>query len=239
MRQTSDRDWRETVLDRISNQLRAKGLKQVDLARRLGVTDSAVSQWMAGRSEPSWWALAELSRMLGVSADWLLGLKPSAEPVALSIESPIGPEGYVALPSMEDQLAAGHALVSTDRYSDTYYAFRQQWLDSKRMKGKKLVMARVARTHHGESMKDTIQPGALLLVDLTTVTPRSFRPRGIYVVRAPGEDGGVTVKRVVLRPGRAICMSDNAAFDPFAIDLSGELSSVLLGRVVWWGNEDP
>jgi phage repressor protein C with HTH and peptisase S24 domain len=86
-------------------------------------------------------------------------------------------------------------------------------------------------------MKETIQPGALLLVDLTPVTERSLRRRGIYVVRAPGEDGGVTVKRVVLRPGYVVRLSDNPEFDPFAIELKGALSDVVVGRVVWWGNE--
>jgi len=107
------------------------------------------------------------------------------------------------------------------------------------MKGRKLVTARVARTHHGESMKETIQPGALLLIDLTPVTQRSFKQRGIYVVRAAGEEGGVTVKRVVLQSGYLVCMSDNDVFNPFSIDVDGELSRVLVGRVVWWGNEAP
>lgn len=229
--------WREEVAERVADQLARKGLRQSDLAIALGITEAAVSQWMKRGVPESWLQVEAVCRKIGAQADWVLGLKPSPEPLALELQTPIGPEGYVTLPSMEDQLAAGNVMVQTDRHSDTYYAFRQQWLESKRMRGRRLVTARVARTHHGESMKETIQPGALLLIDLTPITDRGFRQRGIYVVRAPGEDGGVTVKRVVLRTSYLVCLSDNEAFDPFSVQVDGELSKVVVGRVVWWGNE--
>ena len=230
-------NWREEVAERLADHLGRAGKTQRDLAMALGISEPAVSQWLRRGVPEAWAQVHGVCRALNVPADWLLGTRPTAEPVPLELQTPIGPEGYVTLPSMEDKLAAGNALVQTDRFSDTYYAFRQQWLDSKRMRKRKLVTARVARTHHGESMKETIQPGALLLIDLTPVTQESFKQRGIYVVRAVGDEGGVTVKRVVQQPGYVVCMSDNEVFNPFSLEIDGELSKVLVGRVVWWATK--
>jgi class 3 adenylate cyclase len=49
------------------------GLKQHDLARALQVSPQAVSKWERGDNGPDLAILSALARLLGVSADWLLG----------------------------------------------------------------------------------------------------------------------------------------------------------------------
>lgn len=52
----------------------AKGISQVDLAKRLGVTKQSVSNWENDNIQPSIEMLIKISRSLCVSSDYLLGL---------------------------------------------------------------------------------------------------------------------------------------------------------------------
>lgn len=62
----------------IGDQIRAtrekNGLTQAVLARKLGISRSAVNAWELGVSVPSAQYLVELSRLFKVSTDYLLGL---------------------------------------------------------------------------------------------------------------------------------------------------------------------
>lgn len=51
---------------------KAVGLSQTQLAEGLGLTHSAVQGWESGRCEPGMKNLVPLSRLLGVSIDYLL-----------------------------------------------------------------------------------------------------------------------------------------------------------------------
>lgn len=61
---------------RISACRQNRNMTQEELAGRLGITPQALSKWERGVSLPDVSMLAELSGLLGVSADYLLGLKP-------------------------------------------------------------------------------------------------------------------------------------------------------------------
>jgi transcriptional regulator with XRE-family HTH domain len=65
---------------RLKQAREARGLSQNGLAAALGgeVTQSAVSYWESGKNLPATEMLRELCGVLGVSADWLLGLDDAA-----------------------------------------------------------------------------------------------------------------------------------------------------------------
>ena len=57
-----------------------KGLKQTDLAVRAFITQSAISKYVRGASEPKSRELHVISKALGVSMDsWFSGLPPADE----------------------------------------------------------------------------------------------------------------------------------------------------------------
>ena len=57
-------------------ELRAKkGMTQAQLAKAIGVSPGNVGDWETGKSKPGYTALATLSRIFEVSADYLLELK--------------------------------------------------------------------------------------------------------------------------------------------------------------------
>ena len=56
----------------IAERRKAKGLTQMQLAERLGITDRAVSKWENGRSLPDSGIMLELCEILGISVNELL-----------------------------------------------------------------------------------------------------------------------------------------------------------------------
>lgn len=62
------------ICERIRETRERNGLTQAALAKRLGVTRSAVNSWEIGVSAPSVQYLIELCKLFNVSADYLLEL---------------------------------------------------------------------------------------------------------------------------------------------------------------------
>lgn len=60
---------------RISGCRQNRNMTQEELAGRIGVTPQAVSKWERGQSVPDTILLADLCQILGVSADYLLGIE--------------------------------------------------------------------------------------------------------------------------------------------------------------------
>jgi class 3 adenylate cyclase len=59
--------------ERIRSQREKRHLRQVDLASALQISAQAVSKWERGENAPDLSVILELSRLLGVSVEWLLG----------------------------------------------------------------------------------------------------------------------------------------------------------------------
>ena len=66
------------VADRIRSLRENRKLSQAQLAKKLGITRSSVNAWEMGISVPSTQYVVELSRLFGVSTDYLLGLQSDA-----------------------------------------------------------------------------------------------------------------------------------------------------------------
>jgi transcriptional regulator with XRE-family HTH domain len=75
------RDRAALFRDRLAQAMAQSAVSQADLARRIGVDRSTVSQLLAGATArlPNAQVAAECAAALGVSADWLLGLSDRPE----------------------------------------------------------------------------------------------------------------------------------------------------------------
>jgi transcriptional regulator with XRE-family HTH domain len=63
----------------------SKGWSQAELARRIGVSTSAVGMYEQGRREPSLGLLVRLAQEFGVTTDYLLmGETPASDPLTTS-----------------------------------------------------------------------------------------------------------------------------------------------------------
>ena len=63
-----------------------KGIRQVDIAEHMGVSQGSVSNWIKGTNSIDIENLAELCRFLGVSLDQIYGVTPITPEVTLSSE---------------------------------------------------------------------------------------------------------------------------------------------------------
>ena len=61
--------------ERFSEVMKASGLSQKELAEKLNISESNISNWKKGLNLPSVEVLFELCVILGESADYLLGLE--------------------------------------------------------------------------------------------------------------------------------------------------------------------
>lgn len=70
----------EPVNDRIRKALEFNDMKQVDLARKMGCSESKISQYLSGKRVPKSSGIYALSIALGVSPVWLLGYDVPMKP---------------------------------------------------------------------------------------------------------------------------------------------------------------
>ena len=64
---------KEQFKDRLKKAMELKGLKPVDICQRTDIPKSAISYYMAGKSEPKSDRLYIIARALDVEEAWLLG----------------------------------------------------------------------------------------------------------------------------------------------------------------------
>jgi transcriptional regulator with XRE-family HTH domain len=68
---------RSAIGRRLASAIQRAGLSQSAIARELGVAPSTMSGWASGLYQPPLETLVDLCRLLGVSADEVLGLEPA------------------------------------------------------------------------------------------------------------------------------------------------------------------
>ena len=69
-------------MPRLREARRMSGLRQKDLANKIGTTESCVSRWMNGKVFPEAVYIPALATALNVSTDWLLGLDETDQKAA-------------------------------------------------------------------------------------------------------------------------------------------------------------
>ena len=67
----------ESFGERLARFRKERGLSQVELAKRLGIAQPNLSGYERGEARPSFDVIVELVRVLNVSADELLGVRPA------------------------------------------------------------------------------------------------------------------------------------------------------------------
>lgn len=73
--------------DRMQDLLRARGIRQSELAKQSGIPESTLSRFLSGaHSKLSHENIAAIANVLGVSTDFLLGLSPVPERVHCALE---------------------------------------------------------------------------------------------------------------------------------------------------------
>lgn len=211
-------------IERLKAVMQVRGIRQGELARKLGVSQTIVSRICTGRMRSTTYVYA-VARALSVSSEYLMGDSDLPDPNG---ESAAG-LNMLAVPSASDtvQIAQGYlrsATAKSDLDTDPLKKMRcsREWL---------AAMTSTAPEHllwtenEGGAMEPTIRHGEVVLVDRSRVKPSTND--GIWAV-VHGKVG--LVRRLRLGSGEAIELhSDNQLLRP-AIVKADELEVV--GQVV-------
>lgn len=80
---------------RLQEALNDNDMKATDLAERLNISRSTVSQWLSGKTKPKRDRLVDIANILSVNPSWLMGLDvPKKVDTDLIQESPMLRAGY-------------------------------------------------------------------------------------------------------------------------------------------------
>ena len=190
------------------------GLSQEELGRKVGLTNSAVSQWESGRAKPRIGVMKDLSEIFGMSVSELLG----EDAPGPGLRTPVGSSAMVPM----RRLGRTHAGEAVEEIPDD---------------GVVEVPAGVAGRHphavmldvDGDCMDRAYPPGCVVMVD-----PDMEPWNGCAVVAetAPGE----SVMRRYMRGAATLMLSPDSFEDHEDMVFSGDSSAEvrLVGVVVWF-----
>lgn len=236
----------EKVRQGISRMAREHGGPS-SLAEKSGVGQPNISKFLSGKAVPRFDTVARILETLGARILFPDEERDTTKPVVFvgarrsgGVAEGAGqpdPENYMAIPLAQGQVAAGAGLIPEDAVRGWVLAMKDQ--SSIRYRTN-LVALEIGRGQ--ESMVPTLHPLDIVLVDRDDFRPE---PDGsIFLVREPGPDAEVSVKRVYTsrRDGQTLVtfISDNPdkrSFPPrvynLEADYQGDLRRAIIGRVVW------
>lgn len=210
------------------------GITAARMADDLGVSRQVVSDWFSGRTlirRPNGIALQAL---YGISWKWLL---EGEGPIKL-VESPVVQfsDSWVARPIIPGAASCGPGgEIADPGQSAIRIPFRKSFLQELcQESGGGAPESMFLVECVGDSMRPTVMPGDLALINTALQLRMNPKRSGLYLVRTDPESTDGRVKRVRLDHGRLWFMSDAPGFPPVALEIDGiPLQSVVLGRVCW------
>lgn len=214
-----------TFAQRLREGLELRGMKQIELATRSGISKYSISHYLKGDWEGKQDAVYELARALNVSEAWLMGYDVPAERSAPEVsvqldKKPTIPPGFMPLPKMKKVPLIG-AIACGDPIT------AEQNIE-KMVDVPENIRCDFSLTCHGDSMVDA----GIHDKDVVYIRIQPEVENGeIAAVRIDGE---ATLKRVYYNPGTLTLMPANPAYAPM-IYTGSQLEEVHIeGKAVGW-----
>jgi len=191
---------------RIRKMRKQKSMTQQDLAEKLGLAKSTISQYETGVNEPDAETLRKLADILGCSVDYLVGRTddPIPPPHIDSENEFLEIDSVLRIPLL-GYIAAGNPIFADEHI--------EEWIEFPNIGGKYKEGELFALRVKGDSMIGSrIYPG-----DVVIVRMQNYVDDGdIAVVNVDGENA--TLKRVKRVNGQYILYADNPNYQPIVID---------------------
>lgn len=225
--------------DRLRKEIERQGLSIPSLCTRADVKYTTVKTWFANknRTEPSATNLFKVSRILGVSLDYIMTGEESAladdefvcgEKVVEyrsdgKLYSNLKEEETLIVPVAPQKLSAGHGqeFLPVSSYTGSVRILKRMTYG---IDPSLLVAAEV----EGDSMVDA----QISDRDMVIFAKGHIRGEGIYTISLYGE---VMVKRLQFRmaENRVVIISENPKYEPMYISADDE-NLIIIGKVVGW-----
>ncbi|MBN1850053.1 MAG: helix-turn-helix domain-containing protein [Deltaproteobacteria bacterium] len=196
----------------------ALGIKsQLELAEKLGLNRSAVSQAKKKKIIPDKWIL-NLYRFHGINPDWI---ETGKGQVFIKQKGHVEPE-HISVPKVKARLCAGDGSFETNPGVTNQYLFQGEWLKRKGQVNKMVLM-----DIFGNSMEPELKNGDTVLVD---ASQKDILAGLLYAV---GIDDTIMVKRIEKHPGKLVLRSDNKDYAPIMLDGKHMNGVRIIGKVIW------
>lgn len=226
-----------SIGERLKAYRKAKSLSLREISKITGISQGALSDIENSKNQPAAKTIEAIVRNTDINPYWLLTgesemfVKKEEEKKCLSENE------FVFIPLIEGDVAAGPNGRILFEYPSDLLPFKRSWIESKFGKDPEHHKALILVQVQGNSMSPTINPGEVVLVDTWDDERINIRNGKIYLVRM--QDGGLTIKRVVLSNGTIVCISDNPVYNPFDIPIEDgrPITWYIIGRVRWVGRE--
>lgn len=179
----------------------------------IGISRSTLQQWESGNTEASLETLDKLSKLYGVSPEYLIfGDKGNEVSTTSQVDYVVDrpDDDYEYVPAYDVEVSAGAGSVCLGESEATkHLAFRKHWLTARGLNVKSLA----AMFTKGDSMTPTIPENAVVVINREQRTPLDGK---VYVIRI---DDRHYVKRIQWLIGGGLrLISDNKFYD--ALDIT-------------------
>ena len=218
------------------------GLKQQDIAKSLGVSQSYISGIEKGNKNPSETFVELLCCKFNINKMWLLNgegpmfLDDSYTPIPqIPLEvleemkrreaegEAIDDESFCKVPIYNVKAAAGDGYLNESEAVIDYIVFRKPYIRNYFLTTPNgLFLIEVV----GDSMEPTFRNGDLIMADRSKIYDRQD---GIYVIKRSGE---LMVKRIQFLDNEFLVISDNKLYPPYK---TKEIE--IVGKVIWFGRK--
>lgn len=187
------------IVVRIRAEMELKGIKQKDLVKLLGESQSAISKWLSEnentRNDIPISILTKISKILDVDVEYLIGTQDSKK-IEVS-------NNVTMLPIVDIKAGAGAEGLLPDFITHERVPIWSKFLNG--VNPKNITIFQVV----GDSMADTIMPDDWVMIDM--VNGRQFEPvDAIYLIN---RDGSIQIKRLAFKGNKGVdIISDNKEY---------------------------
>lgn len=212
---------------RLQTALNLKGFTQEDLANIIGISQTAISDIVIGKTKRPR-NLLEIAKALEVSAEWLMNgdekFTPPLQKEAVSEENKEDDE-VIRLEVLDIYTSAGNGRFVTGDLTEFTHAIEfdsgyfMQMFQRSHTNGLAIINV------EGDSMEPTINSGDLLFVN---TQKQQYTGDGIYVF---SYDDTLYVKRLQLAGDKLLVISDNRFYEIWEISRENEGRFTIHGKV--------
>lgn len=194
-------------MNRIKELRLSQGMKQIDFAKMLGVSQATVSGWESEKYQPDQDALIRMASYFDVSVDYLIGNSPIRKEKKKGIQIPV-----------LDEVRAGYPVEAVENIID------YEEIDEELARHGEYFALRIK----GDSMEPRFTEG-----DVVIVRKQQTADSGDIVVALVNGDSA-TIKKLKRHQNGITLVASNPAYEPmyYSNEEIVELPVIILGRVV-------
>lgn len=233
----NDENNSDGFTDRLKTIIGDKSIRA--FALESGVSETAMRQYVSGKSDPSRKALIAIARSGKVGVEWLASGKGPKLTVDYIEDNYIQKaDGFIYVSNISIQKEGSSGEDATSKIVNTRYAFRSDWIEKEGLQAKRLAMFNAK----GDSMEPLIKEGEKLLVETffykdpsgrihQGLEPGTFiESDGVYVIRL---DRHMVVKRLQLdMQGGVYIKNDNQTYETIHLTKEKLSSIVIVAKVI-------